>query len=392
MWRGRTYFIVALVTFISAKVLGWLIESLARNVTPGAQDPLHHVAEFLSGEVPYFALLLVLAGVLVAILTEVVEGAWIGGLKQTVSFGFSEMANALRAEVSDLKAPIILAWITNALDTRDHREIGITALKSYYGKHNNTEDNYVDYVLQNFLDRTAIPQGFSREHLVSNINVRKSSLGKEGKDEGDIFQWEETKSFNLICPAGSGVYPLRFHSSSRVRSQNLAEILDNFKVEIAINDISIFDFEEWLEAKAGTFDFTAWARDRNHPPFVGDGVTVLFDGLYLSLRVEKGIPISEVETKISTFERSCIMERERWYSLSMDQPTFNMHLHMHLEGLENWSIKKPTVSASNYHVDAQAFAVIRQPLPSILSVHIPKWTLPGLVFVVEWSPPDEELA
>jgi hypothetical protein len=79
---------------------------------------------------------------------------------------------------------------------------------------------------------------------------------------------------------------------------------------------------------------------------------------------------------------------ERWYHLAMEQPTFNMEFNLRLEGgMEGWSIKDPVVSPVRYYHAASGLALISRPNVSILNVRVPKWTLPGIAFVVEWGPP-----
>ena len=387
LWRGRIYFVIAVLTFALAKLLALLIVSVSSTFSSQLQADLKHVADFLSEGVPYFALLLILAGFLVGILTEVSEGVWIGGLKQATVDGFVEIAKAVAVGVSDLKTDlktsVILPWLKNIANQADRKEIGLAALKFYYGSHNDVADNYIDYVLHNFLDKSAIPTGFSRKNLVSTINIRKTQFKTGGTSGEDIFEWRETKAFHLVCPAGKGEHPLRFHTSSRVSAADVRQILDKVQVTISVGGDEIFNFEKWRVA----FDVEKWFGEES-PPITDNGLILNFDGVYLSLDLEKDIPICTVETRITTFEQSYIMESERWYTLSMDQPTFNMDFTVQLErDLEGWSIKRPTVSVSAYHSDAKAFVTIRQPVQSILNVHVPQWTLPGVTFVVEWAPP-----
>jgi hypothetical protein len=371
------YYIVALIVYVCALLLPWLISETVPEQFK-YREQLLGFGEFVRGDLPNFAIVLVLAGIALGILTEVYEGAWIGGLQTSIEEGFGKLALALQVGVGDIQTQTILAWLATAQNKSDHKGIGLAALKSFYGKHTDSGNGYIDFVVKHLLDKSAIETAVTRSDLVSTVTLRMPppTLSIPG-----ILVWDETKSFYLNSPKIGVEFAIHFVTSVRASEDKLAGVINHCKVSIEVANEEIFNFQKWLNY----FADQALKKDST---FNKDGTIVTFDGVWFKIQFDKTVVLKEKKTYVVIQERSYILEDERSYNISMRCPTYNMTFTLNLDNsLMNWSIKEPTVSACEMHEEAQPLAIISRPDPSKISVRVPEWTLPGIAIAVEWTSP-----
>ncbi|MBK1669628.1 hypothetical protein CKO28_16435 [Rhodovibrio sodomensis] len=111
-----------------------------------------------------------------------------------------------------------------------------------------------------------------------------------------------------------------------------------------------------------------------------------YDGLWLVIKVCKMVEIDSSGKDIYVFEKSLLSSTDRMFMLSSHIPTYDLRMNLKLDrGLENWIFHDPTVTAREYHKEAMEHVEIRKPEANKVTVHIPRWALPGIVSVIEWS-------
>lgn len=135
-----------------------------------------------------------------------------------LSDGLKNIAKAISTELTAMSSKNIRAWITRGQgSSADYEEIAVTALHEYYGDHTKAEQNYVDYILVNFLDKSATVTGISRRDYIGNVMLNSLPSNLKDAFEGkEYLMWDETKTYTLICPKAEGVHPVVFSTSFQI--------------------------------------------------------------------------------------------------------------------------------------------------------------------------------
>jgi hypothetical protein len=286
---------------------------------------------------------------------------------------FDEQPNKLAAtSATDLSHETILSWIARRRAGSDqYRSIAKSALHAHYGKHTEQGNNYVDFVVEKIIDRSAESAGITRENYISNIIVR----GIPGED---LLSWEDIRSYTLVCPSMQGTHPLNLDLFFRADPKSLQSLISRTNQQISIDHTVVFDLRNWFDEVVGN------KVPASGKLLEGKGGSLLFDGSWVSFKYIANIPLIKVRTDVEIVERSYLQQDERSYTLRVSQPVRQFNFSMTLgDNLEGWCLRQPTMSAMEYDPTARSQRIGERRVNASTS----GWVLPGVVLTVEWTPP-----
>ena len=242
------------------------------------------------------------------------------------------------------------------------------------------EENIIDYVMENFVDRNCFPKCISRSNQVSEIVIRPSIIPGH-------FEWEENKSYSLHCPSGDGEDVLFLGTSYYVDADKIGDALANTELRIKVdNKGSVFDFSTWWKKKGQT-DIKAGYEYEYESEYEGGNVESSYKGKEFFFRYTWKFRAEKINTHINMYERSFISEQERVYLLTITRPTYGFHFTMRLVGMDGWVISRPAIAPGHYHRDANKNVKLEMPSPRLVTARVSEWMLPGLALGCQWAPP-----
>lgn len=370
LYRARIYFILGLLLlmantilapYFTNKTLSWYEELIKKGI--GGLDEAAYV--FL------------LAGVIYAILCDLTDFIWTSRVKDELREGFREVAQTISTGVNEMTDKAVTNWIRRGTaEPSIYKNVGKCAFEAYYGDHIKKDESHFNFIVENMLEKYSNEYSVTRENYRDNIVIRTNP-------GNDTLLWEEEKKYTLVCLAGTGEHQIRGFTSCRADPRMTETILKNANLLIDFDEIRIFSFRHWFEQNKNilsSLESTGHFADQL-------GNTIVYDGNWLTMSFQVTVKISKIRTPVRIFEVSNMDINERCLHLILEQPTFRLNFSMRLEGAEDWSLMKPLVGAEFYHGEATDFVKTDLNNPRWVSVDVPKWILPGLALVAEWTAP-----
>jgi hypothetical protein len=370
-WRARAYFAIGGAL--------WLISLIPLPFKDTSAEWWQVVVAKAFGSLDKVSYMILLAGLVYAVFSDVVEFIWTSRLQEEMRSGVTKISGVLEQglgkftrSLADMSFEAVKVWVENKQGAPDQvRLIGVSSLKAFYGDHLDDDGNILHFVVDEILESSARSNAHTWENLSTNIVLRKSPVPNH-------FEWEETKNYTVVCPAGSGNIPIKIENSWQVGPKAIQTALEKLEYTLRIGPEKYVDFKEWLTASAqeiqqGKFDVTR------------DGVRLAYDGIWLSMAIELQCPIVRDKTPVSIYELSYISDQDRCYALALRHPTKGLQFTISLEGLPDWAVRQPTASASAYARD-QDMVEIRQMQGRRVTGNLRGWSLPGLALIAEWTP------
>ncbi|MFZ3328364.1 MAG: hypothetical protein WA231_21870, partial [Methylocella sp.] len=298
---------------------------------------------------------------------------WNTKLENSINRGFETMSNALTIGSARISHNYVSKWIANSSETPDkYKLIALSSLCRCYGDHSSEENSYLNYVVENLIDKHANYEAITRNNYNVSIVIRKVG------EHIDLLQWEGRRDYVLKCPAGKTSTPIGTTISARANFDNVGRIVELLNLTIAVDGKAWFSFQRWKSA-AGNIDLSRVFS------IEADGGKLSFDGKWIYFQYDQTIELSKTETRIAIVEVSFVTMDERAYSFISTQPIYNLSLSMRLEGLPNWQLQKPNIGTAWYNATSSDFARVDQNSAQWVSASVPKWVLPGVWATVEWA-------
>lgn len=375
-WRARGYLILG-GTF-------WLVSLLPlpfQGIPEGTLEWWQVAMSKAFGSLDKISYAILFAGLVYAVLSDALEFIWTSRLQDEIRLGVSETSTVLSKGLSEFTSGLvgmsfeaIKVWIEGKSGKPNQvRLVGASSLKAYYGDHLQASDNILDFVLDEILESSAHPHTQTWENFSTVITIRKGSVPGH-------FEWEETKNYTVVHPLGSGTIPIRLENSWQVSPNHIQAALAKLEFNVRLDTVQFANLQDLCRAHAEEF---------SQPKFnvQDDGVRIAYDGVWLTLAIEKDPPMTKTQTRVSIYESSYISEQDRCYGLVLRHPAKGLQVSISLEGLPNWVVKQPIASASAY-LRGRIMVDIRLPNGRATSADLRGWTLPGLALLVEWTPTD----
>ncbi len=370
-WRARAYFAIGAVL--------WLISLIPLPFKDSPKEWWQVVIAGAFGSLDKVSYVVLLAGLVYAVFSDILEFIWTSKLQEEIRKGVTDISNVLAdglgkftRSLVDMSFEAVKIWVENGRGAPEERRlIGVSSLKAFYGDHLDDEDNILHFVLDEILESSAHAKAHTWENLSINIMIRESPVPNH-------FEWEETKKYTVVCPAGSGNIPIKIENSWQVGPEIIQNALDNLEYSLRIGPTEYVNFKEWRKAHAQEIQDKVF--NVNH-----DGVRIAYDGIWLSMAIDLECPIVRDSTPVSIYEHSYISDQDRCYALALRHPTKGLQFSISLEGLPTWAVRQPTVSASAYAKDKD-MVEIRKTQGRMVTGSLRGWNLPGLALIAEWTP------
>ena len=377
LWRGRGYFAVGGAFWATSLLFALIYPQIATSEQQGWwRTWLNKGLEGLGDA----GIVIMIAGIVYVVLTDVWEAIWLERMEMEVRRGFKAVGTILATGVLDITYDAILTWISaGKAETNQCKSVAKSALHAHYGKHTEEENNYVDFIVDNILDKAAGIGGITRENLISRVTIR-------GMLDQHLLRWEEQRSYTLVCPGGRGNHPIMIDIYFLANPTNVEQLIKGLDQKITIDYVhEIFNFKQWFIA-AGSIIPKSGA-EMTSPT----GGTLVFDGHWVTFRYSTEINLNKRTTHVEVQETSYIAQTERFYTLRVGQPTrgFNFSLVL-ASGLDDWVVRPPTLAAEEYNPTARSNVEAGgQGASASVSEG---WVLPGLALSIEWAAPERAAA
>jgi len=374
-WRARAYFALAALFWVAFHVLTPLVNSNLPVQTEWWADLISKA----TGSFDKFSYFIAIAGLIYAVLSDLIEYIWLNNLKTEFKSGFSEVGNIFESTVSsfvsglsNLSYESIRMWVDNGRGTKEQiKIIAETSLINIYGKHNTGEGNLLEFILGGVLDIWGTESAQVWENFVSQVTLRPISIP-------DYFEWEETRTYSLICKSKSGVVPIRLEGSVRIRPDEIRSAIEHLEFRFRFGSENKFDFQTWWSANSISIDGSQFKLEK-------DGVVLEYDGIWLAYFVNIDCNISVERSEVRIFEKSYVSVDDRCYALTLRHPTHGIRASLSIEGASGWAVKPPVVSAVNYP-KAERTVQVHKDHKHSCQWSTQGWALPGVAMVIEWSP------
>jgi hypothetical protein len=376
-WRARGYFAIAFFFWLLSNTIPPPFSTVAALDKLWWQDLIAKAV----GSFDKISYLVLIAGLVYAVISDVFDYVWTNSLQTEVQRGFSETANVLKESLTSFTSGLVgmtfesvKVWIEGGRGKPDQiRTVAHSALISYYGKHNLEQGSFLMFSLEDMLDNWASASAQTWENFSSDVTIRSSNVS-------DHFEWEENRSYTLVCISSEGELPLRLEGSVQVKATEVIQALNQMRFSVRAGRKTILDLASWWgKNKIGTLPPTGTFRQES------DGIVVDYDGFWLRYELSGTFQIQERETPVAIYERSLISREDRCYSLALRHPTHGLKFSLSLEGLKDWIVKAPGVSAKLYKEGNHAVNV-EQHHQQTCTASMSGWSLPGVAVVIEWSP------
>lgn|GEM_PF-3235436 len=373
LWRARAYVAIAALLWI---VFTLMPKPFSHVVVD--RQWWHTLIDDGIGSIDKFAYLVFLAGIIYAVVSDILDYMWNNNISSQMSEGFDRAAAALQRGVQDVANGISLlsldsvkSWIVYGKnDSVTVRSVAEVALFTTYGDHHRKGESIIDYMMEDVLDKFGVKAGVMWENLTSQVTIRSSNVDGH-------FQWEEEREYTIVCDTGEANVPVKIEVSFQIRPDTVQSALDNMEYWVKYDSELIVDFRSWWNTnktplQSGLLDINA------------DGVRILYDGSCVKLEIGLDRHVKQKRTLVTIFERSYISTDDRCYSLAIRHPTRNLRLGLTLE-LPDWIARAPVTSADLYESGRRAVR-IEQNYQQKCSANVVGWNLPGIAAVVEWLP------
>jgi hypothetical protein len=376
LWRAKIYFMIAFAFW----VLHETIPAPFSSITSPQRQWWHDLTDKGFGsfdKISYFAFL---AGLIYAVLSDALDYIWAGKLQTEIRKSADDANQILKEGLGNFTGRLesltyegVKLWIEGRRGTpSETRAIGLQSLKSYYEVPSNEAGNLVDFVVNELTEGYAPKLGQTWEELVSSVTIRPSAFA-------GCFEWEEERTYNLVCKGCSGKYTLQQAGSFRIDKANVQDALNFMQMKIVFGNATVVDLQKWI-AERDKKDFTSTFS------LEGEGVTLNYDGFWLSFAFDRECVIDSESTRVRMFEKSLISQDDRCYTFAVRHPTRGLRARLSLEGIP-WIVKQP-VTTAHFHTrhDKKRIIHLDKEHERSAGVHVHGWTPPGIAFVAEWTP------
>lgn len=373
-WRARGYVIAGVGIYLLS-----LVPLPFKDADPKTLDWWQVIVGKAFGSLDKIAYAVPLAGLVYALLTDLFDFVWSTKLGEEFNQAVDKTGGIIQggldkfvSGLGSMSFEAVKVWIEKGgAESTQLRTVGASSLKGAFGKHLSTPDNFVDFVLGSIVDASARTDTQTWDRFSTVITIRKGNVPGH-------FQWEEHKTYSIVCHLHDCTVPLRIENSWCVGPLHLQAALSELDFTVDLDGERHVNLREWYAARASSFQGDQFTVN-------ADGITLSYDGIWLALAISRDLKIRGSETRVSIFERSHISDQDRCYTLAFRHPTRGLRLKLTLEGLTDWVVKQPIASAQAYN-SGENVVDIKQPHLATASVDMAGWTLPGLAVVTEWTP------
>jgi hypothetical protein len=372
-WRARAYFIIGFIF--------WLLHS---TITPPfASAPSKQwwqdLIDKAVGSFDKIAYAVLLAGLVYAVISDLLDYVWANNLQAEVQKGFRETGEVLKDSLASFTSGLVgmtfesvKVWIEGGRgDKQQLRAVAHSALVNHYGRHNDHQDSFLTFSLDGMLDNWAQHHSETWEDLSSQVIIRSCNVPKH-------FEWEDNRTYTLVRPSKSGDLPLQIEGSVQVQASDVITALERMDYRIWFGNNQVADFKTWWATNKLT------SFDKTFSKSAG-GIIVEYDGVWLRCEVTVNCTVTENKTRVRIHEKSLISTEDRCYMMALRNPTNGVRVSLTMEGLTGWIVKPAVASAQLYIKGKQAVQIDRNHTHSCYA-SVPGWSLPGLAVVVEWTP------
>jgi hypothetical protein len=230
--------------------------------------------------------------------------------------------------------------------------------------------------------------GYWREGMSTDIYLEKLEKPPELAPR-NLIRWEETLSFNVVCPAGKGVYIIPQEMGIEVTPEDLPHVLSTLELSLKAGpagEQTAVQFK--LSSVMPRIDVKKLQGGAVYEDKIDEirSVKLIFDRNYLNVEVDTKVDLKAKETNI-TVKQVCLMRKtDRQYSFVNSLPTKNFTFSMRLgANLRDTVFSDVTVSSEYYHGRAaRNVKHTKDELDSFIR-HIDGWFFPGSAIIVEWT-------
>lgn len=378
VWRARVYFTLAVIFYGLSEIVPKII------VAGGAdQSPWQQWIIKAAGSLDKVSYAVFLAGIAYIVISDAFEYLWVNNLQSDSTKAVDKIA----ASVTDglhrftdglagMTFESVKVWVEGGSgQISEIRAVALTSLRKCYG-HNSNNNELIDFVTGNIMDAWAVPTAQTWETFSLGVTIRPCSVPGH-------FEWEEKREYHAVSASRSGMLPIRLENSVRVTKEHVLAALDKLDLKIKVDLSQKLDFKAWWEfqRESAKADLERGSLDRS-----ADGITLKYNGLWLSYELSYDHQVTREKTSVSIFESSYISDQDRCYSIAIRHPTRTLRASLSIEGMR-WVVKSPVVSAVLYQHDEKVVNIESQHQRTC-SVSVPGWTLPGVAVVIEWTPED----
>ena len=373
--RARAYFLIAFAFWVLSATL-----PIPFAAIPSADQQWWQtlVAKGV-GSLDKISFFVALSGLLYAVLSDALDYIWSSNLKDELETGFRQTGSILTNSLADFTSGLVgmsfesvKVWIENGRGTKEQiKTLTGAALVNSYGKHNEDKDSLIEFVLDAVLGKWALEELQIFENYVTSTTIRSCGIANH-------FEWEERRTYTVLCLANTGSIPLRLEGSAQVEVGQLKHAIDQMDISVRFGIDTIFNFRQW------------WIKhkvDYSSGKFRAEGDQAIFeyDGIWLTYTMAYDCVSKSQRTDVSIYEKSYVSTDDRCYSLALRHPTKGLRSSLSIEGLPNWIVKQAVASSELYNSGTRTVQIDRNH-PKTCSVTASGWTLPGVAVVIEWSP------
>jgi hypothetical protein len=165
-----------------------------------------------------------------------------------------------------------------------------SALVNYYGGHNLGNDSFLSFSLDDMLDNWARTNSQTWENFSSAVTIRPSNVPNH-------FEWEENRTYTLVCMSKTGEIPLQIEGSVQVKAGDVIKALDLMDFKVRFGSKSVIDFKEWWKTHRVDTVTGNFRKD------IG-GIIVEYDGIWLRHEVNANCTISDEKSQVAIYEKS----------------------------------------------------------------------------------------
>jgi hypothetical protein len=128
-----------------------------------------------------------------------------GRVVESLDRGYEKVSESVARRLGTLDGELVLRWaLEGHAPAEEYKAAVLATARQYYGSKRRYASAYVDAVIDQFLNHW-MDKGYWREGMTTSIHMEKVERPPE-LAQRNLIRWEETQSFTVVCPAGSGIY------------------------------------------------------------------------------------------------------------------------------------------------------------------------------------------
>mgnify|MGYP006431182539 CR=1 FL=1 len=377
--EGFGYFLLAAILWGVAEILSLMPQQFDHKF-------INPIINYAISATEGLAVVLLIVGGATVFIVESTEILWGKKLEPAIKAGFKNIADSVSFGNSSLTPEIISNWLDNRnVDKESIKSVAIKATKISCGSNEANEHNLTEYIFENFFDKYIKPDSIMRSGFKTNIKLSK--FDSFHHDQNDfVFKWEEDKNYEIKTKQGKCEHEIKSSNESKIFPQYLEKALGEIELRIEEKGADFDKRKKELFVLSKILDSKTISEIIEHHKAEGDNWSIKYDGLWLNVEVTKNVEVGISGKNIYINEISFLSSTDRMYLFSSHMPTHNFRIDLELgDGLQNWKLNKPTVTAGEYHKEATEHVEILKNAENKITVHIPGWILPGIASVIEWG-------